>query len=793
MRTAVHGMPRIGRHRELKWALENRWAGRAADEALVEVASGIRRDNWRTMAAAGIDVIPSNDFSLYDHMLDTALAVGVIPARFSSPDAPGGLESYFAMARGAQYDGGPVAPLELTKWFDTNYHQLVPEIGRETVFTPDPAKVVGEFSEAKNLGIDTTPVLVGPFTFLLRSASEENGLSSLRHLDSLVDVYRELLAALASAGARWVRLDEPALVENRDPAELNAVARAYRRLGEAPSRPRLAVSTYFGHVGHAMATLATLPIEGIGLDLCRGPENLRHLERVGGIGDRVLFAGVVDGRNVWVNDLEASLDLLDRVGPYASEVVVSTSCSLLHVPVSLAAETALDPEIRPWLAFAQEKLRELVVVADGAEHGRESIAGEIEKNRAILAARRTSVRTCDSTVRRVTTGAPADPRRLATASERAVAQAARLNLPVLPTTTIGSFPQTAALRAVRASWRTGTTTEEEYRHALETEIDRVVALQEDLGLDVLVHGEPERDDMVRYFAELLDGFGLSDTGWVQSYGSRCVRPPILFGDVARREPLTTSWTGYAASRTSKPVKAMLTGPVTMLEWSFVRDDLPHSDVATQIGLALAEEVADLQCMGIAVIQIDEPALREGLPLRRGEQAAYLAWATRAFRLVSSAALSSTQVHTHMCYAELADVVDVIADLDVDVASFEAARSAMTLLDPLGRAAYRGGVGPGVYDVHSPQVPTPHDVASLLRRAVRVVEPSRVWVNPDCGLKTRSYAEVTRALAAMVAATHQVRAELAHEVRQREMSERPFEGWPNHAIVDDQSRRLPGAG
>ena len=766
MKTAVHGMARIGRHRELKWALEDYWAGRSADDALLEVGAGIRRDNWRTLAGAGVGFVPSNDFSLYDHVLDAAVTLGAVPARFGPPGAQGSLARYFAMARGGEVAGVSVAPFELTKWFDTNYHQLVPEIGPDAAFSADPSKAVGELEEANALGIETMPVLLGPLTFLLRSAPAVPGSSPLTLLDRLVDAYLELLGTLAAAGARWVRLDEPALVEDRSPGELDALAHAYRRLGAASPRPQVAVSTYFGHVGEAMATLADLPVEGIGLDLCRGPENVGLLEGTGGIGERVLFAGVVDGRNVWVNDLDASLGLLERVGSYASEVVASTSCSLLHVPVSLGAETTLDPEVRPWLAFVEEKVAELAVLAEGAEHGPDRIAGELEANRAVRAARRASERVRDPAVRRALAEAPADPRRPGSPAERAAAQAARLALPSLPTTTIGSFPQTPELRAVRASWRAGKTTEVEYRRALEAEIDRVVALQEELGLDVLVHGEPERDDMVRYFASSLRGFVLPEAGWVQSYGSRCVRPPILFGDVDRPEPLTVTWTAYAATRTTRPMKAMLTGPVTMLSWSFVRDDLPRADVAAQLGLALAEEVADLQCTGIAVVQIDEPALREGLPLRRGERAEYLAWASRAFRLASSAAVSATQVHTHMCYAELADVVDVLAELDVDVASFEAARSAMALLPALGDAAYQGGVGPGVYDVHSPQVPSEGDMASLLHRAVGAVGYERLWVNPDCGLKTRGYAELTEALANMVAAARQVRAELAAEPRQR---------------------------
>ncbi|MHB1739408.1 MAG: 5-methyltetrahydropteroyltriglutamate--homocysteine S-methyltransferase [Actinomycetes bacterium] len=776
MRTAVHGMPRIGAERQLKWALEDHWAGRTSDAALQETAAAIRRSNWQLMADTGIDFVPSNDFSLYDHVLDASVAVGAVPGRFSPSGQAVDLDRYFAMARGGQLDGVAVTPLELTKWFDTNYHQLVPEVGHDTMFAASSAKAVGELADADALGISTTPVLLGPFTFLARSAGEVPGFDRLSLLDRLVEVYIELLAELGAAGAAWVRLDEPALVEDRSPAELEALRRAYRRLGAASARPSIAISTYFGHVGEAMGLLADLPVEGIGLDFCRGKENLALLEHVGGIGDRVLFAGVVDGRNVWVNDLDASLDLLGQLDVLAREVVVSTSCSLLHVPVSLAAEDSIDLEVHPWLAFAAEKLAELSVLARATEHGRDSVAEELMANRDVLAARRRSPKVSDPVVRHMLADAPDDPRRDGTPAERAAAQQARLDLPPLPTTTIGSFPQTAELRAARASWRAGRTTDEEYQRALRAEIARVVALQEDLGLDVVVHGEPERDDMVRYFAAALSGFALPEAGWVQSYGSRCVRPPVLFGDVARPAPITLEWIGHASTLTAKPVKGMLTGPVTMLCWSFVRDDLPLGDVAAQLGLAIHDEVADLERAGVAIIQIDEPALREGLPLRRAAQPEYLAWATRAFRLASSAAVPATQVHTHMCYAELADVLDVLADLDVDVASFEAARSGMALLAGLSHARYQGGVGPGVYDVHSPQVPTVAEITALLRRAAEAVDPGRVWVNPDCGLKTRRYEETTEALTHMVAAARIVRAELASTAPVRS-PERPRPGAP----------------
>ncbi len=763
MRTAVHGMPRIGEQRELKWALEGFWAGRISAEALEATASAVRRHNWKTIAAAGVDFVPSNDFSLYDHVLDAAVMVGAVPERFLSGAGRLDLVGYFAMARGGRTGDGPVAPLELTKWFDTNYHHLVPEIGPEVAFRPDSAKACGELAEAAGLGIPTTPVLVGPLTLLLRSASAGTGSDPMVLLDPLVEVYAEVLDHLAQRGASWVRLDEPALVEDRSEDELAALRRAYVRLTDRATRPKIAVSTFFGHVGSAMAVLADLPIEGVGLDFCRGSENFSLLADAGGLGGKVLFAGVVDGRNVWVNDLDASLALLDRLGGRCDEVVVSTSCSLLHVPASLAAETELDDEVRPWLAFAEEKLGELGVLARGLGQGRAAVNGALEVNRAVLEARRRSPRVADAAVRRAVAACPADPRRGSDGEGRAKDQRARLDLPPLATTTIGSFPQTSELRAARAAWLAGRSDDDEYRRSLRSEIDRVVLLQEELGLDVLVHGEPERDDMVRYFAAQLAGFVLPRAGWVQSYGSRCVRPPVIFGDVSRLAPMTLEWTRYAQSRTAKPVKGMLTGPVTMLRWSFVRDDQAEADTAAQLALALRDELVDLQSAGTAVIQVDEPALREGLPLRHGDRPDYLAWATRAFRLVTSAAEPATQVHTHMCYSELGDILGALDDLDVDVVSLEAARSHARVVEALEGARYRGGVGPGVYDVHSPSVPAVTDIAASLRRALASLGPDRLWVNPDCGLKTRSYDDVLAALDHMVVAARQERARLVDDV------------------------------
>lgn len=753
MRTAVHGMPRIGPERELKWALESFWSGRSGSDALEAAAAAVRRHNWELLSKAEIDFVPSNDFSLYDHVLDAAVAVGAIPDRFDPTDGPTGLDRYFAMARGGDLGTGPVAPLDLTKWFDTNYHHLVPELGPGTAFHADATKAAGELVESAALGVGTMPVFVGPLTLLTRSTG---AVGDIGVLDRLVEAYAELVAELAHRGASWVRFDEPALVEDRSAGELDAIRHVYSRLAGARDRPAIAISTFFGHVGEAMPVLSDLPVEGVGLDFCAGETNLDLLEQAGGLGSKLLFAGVVDGRNVWVNHLDDSVDLLRRLRSLCAEVVVSTSCSLMHVPASLAAEKSIDVEIRPWLAFAEEKLVELRVLAAACEQGRETLSEPFEANRAALDSRRRSPRVIDPAVRRAVSSAPSDPRRTAGYEERARAQQASLGLPGLPTTTIGSFPQTGELRSKRALFRAGKLGHDDYQADLRKEIDRAVDLQERIGLDVLVHGEPERDDMVRYFASQLHGFVLPDQGWVQSYGSRCVRPPILFGDVSRPEPMTVEWTRYARSRTSKPVKGMLTGPVTMLRWSFVRDDLSEAEVADQLAMAVARELVDLQADGTAVIQVDEPAFREGMPLRREDQAGYLVWAARAFRLVTSAAASETQVHTHMCYAQLDDIVDALEHLDVDVVSLEAARSGMRLLGSLPSSTYRGGVGPGVYDVHSPATPDAARMEELLRRALDVVGPDRLWVNPDCGLKTRRYAEVEPALEKMVEAAQKVR-------------------------------------
>jgi 5-methyltetrahydropteroyltriglutamate--homocysteine methyltransferase len=758
--STIHGFPRIGDRRELKAATEGYWAGTVPAEELEATARELRRQTWTFLRDAGLGQVPSNHFSLYDQVLDTCVLVGAVPERYGP--AAAGLDTYFAMARGR----ADATPMEMTKWFDTNYHYLVPELGPATRLRLAAApKPLAELAEARALGVATRPVLLGPVTFLLLGKAApgvDARFDRLRLLDPLLEVYAELLAELEAAGAGWVQLDEPAFVQDRSPAELAALAHAYERLGGAAARPKLLVSSYFDHLGDAVQVLARSPIDGLGVDLTRGgARNLELLAAAGGLGERTLVAGVVDGRNVWVNDLERSLARLATLFGLAGEVVVSTSCSLQHVPIDLAAEgDGLDPEVRPWLAFARQKVAEVVTLARGLAEGTGAIAEELAANRRVLEARRRSGRTRDPAVRRrlAAVGEP-DLHRASPYEVREKAQRVRLGLPPLPTTTIGSFPQTGEVRKARAAHRRGELDEAAYRERMREEIARVIRLQDELGLDVLVHGEPERNDMVQFFGEQLAGVAVTEHGWVQSYGTRYVRPPIVFGDVSRPAPMTVEWLTYAQSLTRRPVKGMLTGPVTMLKWSFGRDDQPREVTARQLALAIRDELADLERAGIGVIQVDEPALREGLPLRREHRDPYLAWAVEAFRLATGGVRDETQVHTHMCYSEFGEILPAIDGLDADVTSIEAARSRMELVDDLERAGYGREIGLGVYDIHSPRVPSPEEIGELLEEALEPVGPARLWVNPDCGLKTRDYPEVLASLRNMVTAARAVRERL----------------------------------
>ncbi len=745
----VTGSPRIGPKRELKRATEGYWAGRTSRSELEKVAATLRRDTWSQLAAAGLDSVPVNTFSYYDQMLDTAVLLGALPARVQSVSAE--LDRYFAAARGTE----DIAPLEMTKWFDTNYHYIVPEIGPKTTFSLHPKKVLAELKEAQDQGIPARPVIIGPITFLLLSKAVDGAGAPIERLDELVPLYADLLGQLADHGAEWVQIDEPVLVTDISADAAALAERVYNELGSVKKRPAIHVATYFGDPGAALPALARTPVEAIGVDLVYGADT--GVGSVPGLAGKTLVAGIVDGRNIWRTDLESALGKLAALLGSADAVAVSTSCSTLHVPYSLEPETELDDALRGWLAFGAEKVHEVATLARALRDGRDAVADEIAASNAAAAARKKDPRLHNNRVRARIDSITASGAHRGPAAERREAQNARLHLPPLPTTTIGSFPQTSAIRKARAALVAHEIDEAEYENRMKKEIADVIKLQEQLGLDVLVHGEPERNDMVQYFAEQLDGFFATKNGWVQSYGSRCVRPPVLYGDVSRPHPMTVDWATYAQSLTDKPVKGMLTGPVTILAWSFVRDDQPLADTANQVALAIRDETVDLQSAGIAVIQVDEPALRELLPLRDADKPAYLDWAVGSFRLATSGVSDATQIHTHLCYSEFGEVIGAIADLDADVTSIEAARSHMEVLDDLNSIGFSNSVGPGVYDIHSPRVPSTDEIATSLRAALKAVPAERLWVNPDCGLKTRNPDEVSASLTNLVAATKEVRA------------------------------------
>ncbi|MBG6190751.1 5-methyltetrahydropteroyltriglutamate--homocysteine methyltransferase [Arthrobacter sp. CAN_A212] len=759
----IVGYPRIGPRRELKKAVESYWASRISAAELEATARQLREDGYARLAGLGLSetasAIPAS-FSLYDQVLDTAVTFGAVPARFQDLYDDGGslgLDAYFTLARG---DAGR-PPLEMTKWFDTNYHYLVPEIGPDTRFTIANDWTLRNVVEGADLGITLRPTLIGPVTFLLLSkaaAEAPDGFSPLTRLDDLLPLYADLLGRLAAVGTRWVQLEEPALVADQVIPEHEvaaAVERAYQYLAGTAERPSLLVTTAYGSLGSLLPVLAATGIDALHLDLFKG--DLPSAQDLAVLGSTTLVAGVVDGHNIWKADLATAAAKLTTLADSVDRLTVATSTSLQHVPHDVDDEPDLAPDLRSWLAFADQKIAEVLTLSrlvDGSPTG--SIDGAIAEATAVLASRAAAVGVNRHEVReRLGALTPSDFTR-GPYQERVAAQEEALQLPVLPTTTIGSFPQTVEVRSARARFHRGDLTTEEYTGLMQEEIARVIALQEDLGFDVLVHGEPERNDMVQYFAEHLDGFDVTVNGWVQSYGSRCTRPSILWGDVSRPEPITVRWAEYAQSLTSKPVKGMLTGPVTILAWSFVRDDLPLGETASQVALALRDEVSDLQRAGIRVIQVDEPALRELLPLRAAQRPHYLAWSVNSFRLATSGAAPSTQVHTHLCYSEFGAIIEAIDGLDADVTSIEAARSRMEVVHDLQSHGFARGVGPGVYDIHSPRVPDEDEVADLLGKAVRHVPARQLWVNPDCGLKTRGYTETTESLGNLVNAAVRVR-------------------------------------
>ena len=765
---ATLGTPRIGPRRELKTALESYWSGKSDEAALLEAASGLRAANWARQKALGVSVIPSNDFSLYDHVLDTSVMVGAIPEIYGWRSGAVPLATYFAMARGAQGEmqdaacargrahGAPAQ--EMTKWFDTNYHYMVPEFTKGQRFELSSLKPVDEYREVKALGYQTRPVLLGPVTYLKLGKSKDANLDPLSLLSGLLPVYIDVLRRLSANGASWVQLDEPCLALDLDDAARDALRQTYSRFAQALPELKIMLTTYFGSLGDNLDTALSLPVAGLHLDLVRAPQQLDQAVARAPQG-LVLSLGVIDGRNVWRANLPA---LLDRLEPVVAKrgtdhVQIAPSCSLLHVPIDLDLETDLDPDVKSWLAFAVQKMSELAALGRALAGGREMVRDALDASAKIAASRAASAKVHDAAVaKRIAAITPAMTERKSAFAVRAKLQRERFNLPLFPTTTIGSFPQTAEVRKARATHAKGAISDADYETFLREETARAIRWQEEIGLDVLVHGEFERNDMVQYFGEQLAGFAFTKHGWVQSYGSRCVRPPILFGDVSRPKPMTVGWWKYAQSLTAKPVKGMLTGPVTILNWSFVRDDVPRSQACRQIALAIRDEVLDLEKAGATMIQIDEAALREGLPLRRSEWKTYLGWAIESFRLCASGVADTTQIHTHMCYSEFNDIIAAIAAMDADVISIETSRSKMELLDAFKNYKYPNEIGPGVYDIHSPRVPATEEMTGLLKLARQRLADSQLWVNPDCGLKTRQWEQVRPALVNMVEAARQIR-------------------------------------
>jgi 5-methyltetrahydropteroyltriglutamate--homocysteine methyltransferase len=751
VKTLITGFPRIGENRELKKVLENYWARKIPFGEVEETARALRKKHWLLQKEAGIDFISSNDFSLYDNMLDTMVMLGAIPKRFAGIADKN--ERYFAMARG----NGTAAAMEMTKWFNTNYHFIVPELSDTQVFRLDPEKIVSEYREARDLGIKTKINIIGPLTFLALSKTAGNG-DSLKHLDGILPVYRQLLEKIAALDEPvYVQFDEPALVKDPSAALLSLIGKTYGELASASGRINIIVTSYFEHAAEAVKLLGETPVWGIGLDFLYGPHNVEALKYA---ASKHIVAGLVDGRNIWRNDLSASLELLERIGRTVpkEQIIVSTSCSLLHSPWS--AKNEPESPIKKHLAFAGEKVEEVSLLAKLFSSG--SLSGA---EKSVLAENRGNLLSALNPGSRQAGAAgeaAAEPGRQArdgTYGERSVLQRKRLNLPLLPTTTIGSFPQTPELRKARNDRRKGLISDAEYEGEIKKYIDHCIAFQEEIGLDVLVHGEPERNDMVEYFGELLEGFHFTKNGWVQSYGSRCVKPPVIFGDVSRPEPMTVKWICYAQSKTKKPMKGMLTGPVTILNWSFVRNDIPRPAVAKQIARALSDEIADLQKAGIGIIQVDEAAFREGYPLRKEKIAEYEQWALEAFRLAVSAADTSTQIHTHMCYSEFSGIIKTIEAMDADVLTVETARSGNKLLRVFQETGYQNEIGPGVYDIHSPRIPPASEFREQISARLEVLDKNKMWVNPDCGLKTRTWEEVRPALQNMVEAAAAVRKEI----------------------------------
>ena len=764
--TTIHnlGFPRIGAKRELKMALESYWKGESSRDVLNALGAQLRQRHWADQA--GLDLVPVGDFSFYDQVLDMSFTLGNLPERVRGFQGDP-LDNYFRVARGRSAQGGDanaahsaccggVAAGEMTKWFDTNYHYIVPEFTATTEFQLDASRLLEQLAEAQAQGVRPKPVIIGPVTYLSIGKAKDDS-DKLALLPRLLQVYSELLDTLAAQGVEWVQVDEPILVTELDADWQHAFNTAYHHLKS--SRTKLLLATYFGPLQENAYLAANLPVAGLHIDALKGRDDVLPVINLLP-AHKIISLGVINGRNIWKTDLNAVLDWLEPLAKrWGEQLWIAPSCSLLHVPVDLESEQKLDTQVKSWLAFALQKLDELRVLGVALNQGRAAVQADLADNRSAVEARRTSSRVNSPAVKAAL--AKIDKglgQRKSAYAERGAKQAALLKLPPFPTTTIGSFPQTADIRRARSEFKAGRLEPAAYQAAMQVEIARSVREQEALGLDVFVHGEAERNDMVEYFGEQLDGYAFSQFGWVQSYGSRCVKPPILFGDISRPKAMTVEWTQYAQSLTQKPMKGMLTGPVTILNWSFVRDDQPRSVSCQQLALAIRQEVLDLEAAGVRVIQIDEAALREGLPLRRSQWNEYLGWAVESFRITANGVADDTQIHTHMCYSEFNDIIASIADMDADVITIETSRSDMELLDAFDHFNYPNEIGPGVYDIHSPNIPTQEHMVELMRKAAERIPGERLWVNPDCGLKTRQWDEVIPALSNMVAAAKQLRAE-----------------------------------
>ena len=747
-KTLITGFPRIGEHRELKKALENYWAGKSTLQDLESAAYEIRKKNWLKQKNAGIDFISSNDFSYYDNMLDTALMLNAVPERFRN--IKDRTEKYFAMARG----NASSHAMEMTKWFNTNYHYIVPELDNSIEFRLDSSKIINEYREALSLGIKTKINIIGPLTFLGLSKCADKK-DPYVYLDKVVSVYKSLLEEISAHDETvYIQIEEPLFVKDPDKKVLNLLKDVYSELASVSSKNRIIVTSYFEKATEAVSVLADTPVWGIALDFVHGSENISCLDKIGG---KHLVAGVVDGRNIWVNDYEKTLELLGKISSAVPKerIIVSTSCSLLHTPYTVENEP--DSDIKKWMSFCLEKTSETAFLGKyfHSENPGDELKEIIDNNRKIITSKKVSSLVSDPEVaERIVNDEITE--RNGSFGERNIIQKKLLNLPFLPTTTIGSFPQTPELRKLRRNFKKGEISEQNYETEIRNYIDNCIEVQEKTGIDVLVHGEPERNDMVEYFGELMNGFHFTKNGWVQSYGSRCVKPPVIFGDVSRPEPMTVKWISYAQSRTEKPVKGMLTGPVTIINWSFVRNDIPRETVAKQIALCLSDEISDLQDAGIKIIQVDEAAFKEGYPLRKEKWSWYEKWALESFKRTVASAAMETQMHTHMCYSEFNDIIKTIEAMDADVISIETARSGNRLLNIFQTTGYKNEIGPGVYDIHSPRIPSEKEIEKDIIERLEVVDKSKIWINPDCGLKTRKWEEVKPSLENMVTAASKVR-------------------------------------